>query len=71
MTVSRKLTIRDIAEELNIAYGSAQEILVNPFVTSAGYIRHPRDDLCVRYKFFTLNCIIIYNNFKVYKYVVM
>ena len=29
MTVSRKLTIREIAEELNIAYGSAQDILVN------------------------------------------
>ena len=29
MTVSRKLTIRDIAEEFNIAYGSAQDILVN------------------------------------------
>ena len=27
--VSRKLTIREIAEELNIAYGSAQDILVN------------------------------------------
>ena len=29
MTVSRKLTIREISEELNIAYGSAQDILVN------------------------------------------
>ena len=29
MTVSRKLTIREIAEELNIAYGSAQDILDN------------------------------------------
>ena len=29
MTVSCKLTIREIAEELNIAYGSAQDILVN------------------------------------------
>ena len=29
MTVSRKLTIREIAEELNITYGSAQDILVN------------------------------------------
>ena len=29
MTVSRKFTIREIAEELNIAYGSAQGILVN------------------------------------------
>ena len=29
MTVSRKLTIKEIAEELNIAYGSAQDILVN------------------------------------------
>ena len=29
MTVSRKLTIREIAEELNIAYGSAQDISVN------------------------------------------
>ena len=29
MTVSRKLTIREIAEELNIAYGSAQDIFVN------------------------------------------
>ena len=29
ITVSRKLTIREIAEELNIAYGSAQDILVN------------------------------------------
>ena len=29
MTVSRKLTIREIAEELNIVYGSAQDILVN------------------------------------------
>ena len=29
MTVSRKLTIREIAEESNIAYGSAQDILVN------------------------------------------
>ena len=29
MTVSHKLTIREIAEELNIAYGSAQDILVN------------------------------------------
>ena len=29
MTLSRKLTIREIAEELNIAYGSAQDILVN------------------------------------------
>ena len=29
MAVSRKLTIREIAEELNIVYGSAQDILVN------------------------------------------
>ena len=29
MTVSRKLTIREIAEELNIVYGSAQDILVH------------------------------------------
>ena len=29
MSVSRKLTIREIAEELNIAYRSAQDILVN------------------------------------------
>ena len=29
MTVCRKLTIREIAEELNIAYGSARDILVN------------------------------------------
>ena len=29
MTVSRKLTIKEIAEELNMAYGSAQDILVN------------------------------------------
>ena len=29
MTASCKLTIREIAEELNIAYGSAQDILVN------------------------------------------
>ena len=29
MTVSCKLTIKEIAEELNIAYGSAQDILVN------------------------------------------
>ena len=29
MTVSRKLTITKIAEELNITYGSAQDILVN------------------------------------------
>ena len=29
MTVSRKLTIREIAEDLSIAYGSAQYILVN------------------------------------------
>ena len=29
MTVSRKLTIGEIAEELNIAYGSAQDILFN------------------------------------------
>ena len=29
MTVSRKLTIREIAEELNIAYRSAQDILIN------------------------------------------
>ena len=29
MTISRKLTIREIAEEFNIAYGSAQDILVN------------------------------------------
>ena len=29
MTVSRKFTIREIAEELKIAYGSAQDILVN------------------------------------------
>ena len=29
MTASHKLTIREIAEELNIAYGSAQDILVN------------------------------------------
>ena len=29
MTVSRKLTVREIAEELNIAYRSAQDILVN------------------------------------------
>ena len=28
MTVSHKLTIREIAEELNIAYGSAKDILV-------------------------------------------
>ena len=31
MTVIRKLTIREIAEELNVAYGSAQDILVNDF----------------------------------------
>ena len=29
ITLSRKLTIREIAEGLNIAYGSAQNILVN------------------------------------------
>ena len=29
MTLSRKLTIREIAQELNITYGSAQDILVN------------------------------------------
>ena len=29
MTVSRKLTITEIAEELNITYGSAQDILVD------------------------------------------
>ena len=29
MTVSRKLIIREIADELNIAYESAQDILVN------------------------------------------
>ena len=29
MTVSRKLTIRQIAEEMKIPYGSAQDILVN------------------------------------------
>ena len=29
MTASRKLTIREIAEKLNIGYGSAQDILVN------------------------------------------
>ena len=29
MTVSHKLTIRETAEELKIAYGSAHEILVN------------------------------------------
>ena len=29
MAISRKLTIREIGEELNIAYGSAQDILVN------------------------------------------
>ena len=29
MTVSRKLTIKEIAEEMNIAYRSDQDILVN------------------------------------------
>ena len=29
---------------------------INPYVTSAGHIRHPRDDLCVRYTFLKLNC---------------
>ena len=29
MTVNRKLTIREIAEELNVAYGYAQDIFVN------------------------------------------
>ena len=29
MTVCRKLTIREIAEELSIAFGSAQDVLVN------------------------------------------
>ena len=33
MTVSRKLTIREIAEEFNIAFGSAQYILVNDLGT--------------------------------------
>ena len=47
MTASRKLTIREIAEELNIAYGSAQDILVNDLG-----IRHVAAKLVPRPEFY-------------------